>query len=74
MSANTRITEEPRFLIIDLHKNKAVPATTDEMQALLRRDEPLTGEAYFECRKGMGYDPDMSSNLLVSDHEFTSRT
>lgn len=51
---------EPRFLIIDLHKNKAVPATTDEMQALLRRDEPLTGEAYFERRKGMGYDPKTS--------------
>lgn len=65
--------QEPRFLIIDLHKNKAVPATTDEMQALVWREE-LTGEAYFECRKGMGYDPDMSSNLLVSDHEFTSRT
>ena len=30
---------EPRFLIIDLHKNKAVPATTDEMQALLWREE-----------------------------------
>ena len=41
-------TTEPRFLIVDLHKNKAVPATTDEMQALLRRVEPLTGEAYFE--------------------------
>ena len=38
---------EPRFLIIDLHKNKAVPATTDEMQALMWREE-LTGEAYFE--------------------------
>lgn len=40
--------QEPRFLIIDLHKNKAVPATTDEMQALLRRVEPLTGEAHFQ--------------------------
>lgn len=40
--------QEPRFFIIDLHKNKAVPATTDEMQALLRRVEPLTGESYFQ--------------------------
>ena len=51
---------EPRFLIIDLHKNKAVPATTDEMQALLWREE-LTGETYFERRKGMGYDPETSA-------------
>ena len=41
------IVQEPRFLIIDLHKNKAVPATTDEMQALRRRVEPLTGGAHF---------------------------
>ena len=38
---------EPRFLNIDLHKKQAVPATTDEMQALLWREE-LTGETYFE--------------------------
>ena len=43
---------EPRFLIIDLHKRQVVPATTDEMQALLRREE-LTGETYFE-RKNKG--------------------
>ena len=43
---------EPRFLIIDLHKRQVVPATTDEMPALLRREE-LTGEAYFE-RKNEG--------------------
>ena len=43
---------EPCLLIIDLHKNKAVLATTDEMQALLWREE-LTGEAYFE-RKNEG--------------------
>lgn len=55
-------TTEPRFLIIDLHKNKAVPATTDEMQALLRRVEPsLTGEAYFERRRETGYDPETSA-------------
>ena len=49
---------EPRFLIIDLHKNKAVPATTDEMQALLRREE-LTGEAYFQ-RVETTHDPETS--------------
>ena len=38
---------EPRFLIIDLHKKQAVPATTDEMQALVWREE-LIGEAYFK--------------------------
>ena len=50
---------EPRFLIIDLHKNKAVPATTDEMQALLRRVEPLTGEAYFQRMENI-HDPKTS--------------
>lgn len=54
------MTTEPRFLIIDLHKKQAVPATTDEMQSLLWRDE-LTGEAYFERRKGMGYDQETSA-------------
>lgn len=39
--------KEPRFLIIDLHRKQAVPATTDEMQPLVWREE-LTGEAYFE--------------------------
>ena len=29
---------EPRFLIIDLHQRITVPATTDEMQALLWSD------------------------------------
>ena len=43
---------EPRFLIIDLHKKQAVPATTDEMQALVWREE-LIGESYFE-RKNKG--------------------
>ena len=43
---------EPRFLIIDLHKGQTVQATTDEMQALLRREE-LTGEACSE-RKNEG--------------------
>lgn len=51
---------EPRFLIIDLHKNKAVPATTDEMQALLRRDKPLTGEAYFQRMENI-HDPKTSA-------------
>ena len=32
------MTTEPRFLIIDLHNKKAVPATTDEMQAAMWRD------------------------------------
>lgn len=41
---------EPRFLIVDLHKKQAVPATTDEMQAMLWREE-LIGEAYFERKK-----------------------
>ena len=41
---------EPRFLVIDLHKNKAVLATTDEMQALLWRYE-LIGETYFGRKK-----------------------
>ena len=56
--------QEPRFLIIDLHKRQVVPATTDEMQALLRREELSKNEIRL----------DTSSNLLVSDHEFTSRT
>ena len=50
---------EPRFLIIDLHKNKAVPATTDEMQALLWREE-LTGEVYFQ-RVETTHDPKTSA-------------
>lgn len=54
------IPTEPRFLIIDLHKGQAVPATTEEMQALVW-SEGLTGETYFEWRKGMGYDPETSA-------------
>lgn len=50
---------EPRFLIIDLHKRQVVPATTDEMQALLRREE-LTGEAYFQ-RVETTHDPETSA-------------
>ena len=53
--------KEPRFLIIDLHKNEAVPATTEEMLTLLRRDELLVGEAHFEQRKWMAYDPKTSA-------------
>ena len=37
-----------------------VAISTDEMQALLWREE-LTGETYFERRKGMGYDPETSA-------------
>ena len=55
---------EPRFLIIDLHKNKAVPATTDGMQALLWREES-------NKKSDMKED---SSYLFVRDYEFTSRT
>ena len=55
---------EPRFLIIDLHKSKAVPATTEEMRALVTVEELSKNEIRL----------DTSSNLLVSDHEFTSRT
>ena len=55
---------EPRFLVIDLHKNKAVPATTDEMRALVTVEELSKSEIRL----------DTGSNLLVSDHEFTSRT
>ena len=55
---------EPRFLIIDLHKGQTVQATTAAMQALLRRAELSKNEIRL----------DTSSNLLVSDHEFTSRT
>ena len=55
---------EPRFLIIDLHKNKAVPATTDEMQALLWREEP-------NKQSDMKWD---GSYLPARDYEFTSRT
>ena len=56
--------KEPRFLIIDLHKNKAVPATTDEMQALLWREE---------SNKQLDRKED-SSYLPARDYEFTSRT
>ena len=55
---------EPRFLVIDLHKNKAVLATTDEMQALLWREES-------------NKKPDMKEDsryLPARDYEFTSRT
>ena len=52
--------KEPRFLVIDLHKNKAVLATTDEMQTLLRRDEPLTGEVHFQ-RMESSHDPETSA-------------
>ena len=55
---------EPRFLIIDLHKNKAVPVTTDEMQALLWREEPNKQSDM----KGDG------SYLPARDYELTSRT
>ena len=55
---------EPRFLIIDLHKNKAVPATTDEMQVLLWREEPNKQSDM----KGDG------SYLPARDYELTSRT
>ena len=55
---------EPRFLIIDLHKGQAVPATTEEMRALVTVEELSKNEIRL----------DTGSNLLVSDHEFTSRT
>lgn len=56
--------KEPRFLIIDLHKNKAVPATTDEMQPLVWREES-------NKKSDMKED---SSYLPARDYEFTSRT
>ena len=55
---------EPRFLVVDLHKNKAVLATTDEMQALLWREES-------NKKSDMKED---SSYLPARDYEFTSRT
>ena len=55
---------EPHFLIIDLHKRQVVPATTEEMRALVTVEELSKNEIRL----------DTSSNLLVSDHEFTSRT
>ena len=55
---------EPRFLIIDLHKRQVVPATTDEMPALLRREES-------NKKSDMKED---SSYLPARDYEFTSRT
>jgi len=55
---------EPRFPIIDLHKRQVVPATTEEMRALVTVEELSKSEIRL----------DTGSNLLVSDHEFTSRT
>ena len=55
---------EPRFLVIDLHKRQVVPATTEEMRALVTVEELSKSEIRL----------DTGSNLLVSDHEFTSRT
>ena len=40
---------EPRFLI-DTHTKRSIDLTTDEVQALLWREE-LIGEAYFERKK-----------------------
>ena len=56
--------KEPHFLIIDLHKRQAVPATTAEMQALLWREEPNKQSDM----KGDG------SYLPARDYELTSRT
>ena len=56
--------QEPRFLIIDLPKGQAVPATTEVMRALVTVEELSKNEIRL----------DTGSNLLVSDHEFTSRT
>ncbi len=55
---------EPRFLIIDLHRKQAVPATTDEMQPLVWREES-------DKKSDMKED---SSYLPARDYEFTSRT
>ena len=57
-------TTEPRFLIIDLHRKQAVPATTDEMQPLVWREES-------DKKSDMKED---SSYLPARDYEFTSRT
>ena len=56
---------EPRFLIIDLHRKQAVPATTDEMQDLVWREE-LTGEAYFEWKRTGGLNGEASNEILVA--------
>lgn len=56
--------KEPRFLIIDLHRKQAVPATTDEMQPLVWREES-------DKKSDMKED---SSYLPARDYEFTSRT
>ena len=55
---------DPRFLIIDLHRKQAVPATTDEMQPLVWREES-------DKKSDMKED---SSYLPARDYEFTSRT